>query len=129
MPTIECMHERMQPEHDYCPDCGETQTAELRVIRTLRTRAERAEAELAALRADAERYRWLRENYTILLLNGETELRITHGPRANSKSGIDDVIDAARGDTRRGRAWHWGNDDRGTDERNGRSVPALAAAR
>ena len=70
-------------------------------------------AELAALRADAERYRWLRDKYTVLLLNGETELRITHGPRANSKSGIDDVIDAARGDTRRGRAPHWGSDDKG----------------
>lgn len=49
MPTIECMHERMQPEHDYCPDCGETQTAESRVIRTLRTRVERAEAALREL--------------------------------------------------------------------------------
>ena len=54
-------------------------------------------AELAALRADAERYRWLRDKYTVSLLNGEHELRITYGPRASSKSGIDDVIDAARG--------------------------------
>ena len=49
MPTIECMHERMQPEHDYCPDCGKTQTAESRAIRTLRARAERAEAALREL--------------------------------------------------------------------------------
>lgn len=49
MPTIECMHERMQPEHDYCPDCGKTQTAESRAIRTLRARAERAEAALRQL--------------------------------------------------------------------------------
>lgn len=54
MPTIECMHERMQPEHDYCPDCGETQTAESRAIRTLRARAERAEAERDVLRAAVE---------------------------------------------------------------------------
>lgn len=155
MPTIECMHERMQPEHDYCPDCGELRTswllegAKLRasiaeleaelervkraaingmnaatahghglVEQAARLRAEsnpdaleseraanamlteqlqQAEAERDALRADAERYRWLREKYTIVLLNGETEMRITHGPRASSKSGIDDVIDAARG--------------------------------
>lgn len=59
----------------------------------------RVEVEL--LRADAERYRWLLDRYTILLLNGENELRITCGPRANSKSGIsaaiDAAIDAARG--------------------------------
>lgn len=54
-------------------------------------------AEVERLRADAERYRWLRDRYTILLLNGESELRITYGPRANSKSGIDTAIDAARG--------------------------------
>ena len=58
---------------------------------------EKTRTELAALRADAERYRWLRDKYTVSLLNGEHELRITYGPRASTKSGIDDIIDAARG--------------------------------
>lgn len=56
-----------------------------------------ADAEL--LRADAERYQWLLDRYTVLLLNGETELRITNGPRANSKSGISAVIDKMRGES------------------------------
>jgi hypothetical protein len=65
-------------------------------IEMLRAMYSRAEQEAAGLRADAGRYRWLRDRYVVTLLNGECELRITRGPRASNKAGIDAAIDAAR---------------------------------
>lgn len=63
---------------------------------------ERLEAKLAAAEADAERYRWLRDNGNIkwsldfddMVISFEADPRITEAGAA----GLDAAIDAARGD-------------------------------
>ena len=60
---------------------------------------EQLKAERDALKADAERYRWMKRMWTTTLLDGSILFANAHGVRCKSVSEIDAAIDAARGET------------------------------